>query len=202
MNDTHPSIAVAELMRLLIDKHKLGWDEAWGITTEVMAYTNHTLLPEALEKWSVHLFTRLLPRILEIIYEINARFLHEVDNRWPGDVDRLARMSLIEEGEQKHVRMAYLAIVGSFSVNGVAQLHTELLKEGLFRDFHELWPGKFNNKTNGITPRRWLAWCNPGLSRLITDTIGDGWVTDIQKLRGLTEFADDPEFQAQPSLNQ
>ncbi len=195
LNDTHPSIAVAELMRLLIDEHKLGWDEAWGITTKVMAYTNHTLLPEALEKWSVDLFTRLLPRILEIVYEINARFMREVDNRWPGDVDRLARMSLIEEGDQKHVRMAYLVIVGSFSVNGVARLHTELLKEGLFRDFHELWPGKFNNKTNGITPRRWLAWCNPDLSDLISDAIGDGWVTDIQKLRGLSEFADNPEFQ-------
>jgi len=195
LNDTHPSIAVAELMRLLVDEHKLGWDGAWKITTKVMAYTNHTLLPEALEKWSVSLFSRLLPRILEIIYEINARFLREVDNRWPGDVDRLARMSLIEEGDQQHVRMAYLAIVGSFSVNGVAQLHTELLKEGLFRDFHELWPSKFNNKTNGITPRRWLAWCNPDLSNLITDAIGEGWVTDIEKLRRLTEFADDSGFQ-------
>ncbi len=195
LNDTHPSIAVAELMRLLVDEHKMGWDGAWKITTKVMAYTNHTLLPEALEKWSVSLFSRLLPRILEIIYEINARFLREVDNRWPGDVDRLARMSLIEEGDQQHVRMAYLAIVGSFSVNGVAQLHTELLKEGLFRDFHELWPSKFNNKTNGITPRRWLAWCNPDLSNLITDAIGEGWVTDIEKLRRLTEFADDSGFQ-------
>ncbi len=195
LNDTHPSIAVAELMRLLMDEHGLEWDEAWSITSRTMAYTNHTLLPEALEKWPVRLFEQLLPRILEIIYEINARFLAEVDQRWPGDMDRLARMSLIEEGGEKQVRMAYLAIVGSFSVNGVAALHSKLLREGLFRDFYELWPHKFNNKTNGITPRRWLAWSNPGLSELITNTIGEGWVTDTTQLQQLAPLAGDSQFQ-------
>ena len=149
LNDTHPTVAVAELMRLLMDEHQLGWDKAWQITTKTMAYTNHTLLPEALERWPVNLFGRLLPRILEIIYEINARFLREVANHWPGDKARLARMSIIEEGAQQQVRMAHLAIVGSFSVNGVAALHSELLKKGLFEDFYQLWPEKFNNKTNG-----------------------------------------------------
>ncbi len=195
LNDTHPSIAVAELMRLLMDEHGLEWDEAWNITSRTMAYTNHTLLPEALEKWPVRLFEQLLPRILEIIYEINARFLAEVDQRWPGDMDRLARMSLIEEGGEKQVRMAYLAIVGSFSVNGVAALHSKLLREGLFHDFYDLWPHKFNNKTNGITPRRWLAWSNPGLSELITDTIGEGWVTDTTQLQQLAPLAGDSQFQ-------
>ncbi len=195
LNDTHPSIAVAELMRLLMDEHGLDWDRAWDITSQTMAYTNHTLLPEALEKWPVRLFQQLLPRILEIIYEINARFLAEVDKRWPGDLDRLARMSLIEEGHEQQVRMAYLAIVGSFSVNGVAALHSRLLSEGLFRDFYELWPHKFNNKTNGITPRRWLAWSNPGLSSLITETIGDGWVTDLGQLRKLSSYASQTKFQ-------
>ncbi|MDD5035444.1 MAG: glycogen/starch/alpha-glucan phosphorylase [Methylococcaceae bacterium] len=196
LNDTHPSIAVAELMRLLIDEHALSWDEAWSITTRTMAYTNHTLLPEALEKWPVRLFRQLLPRILEIIFEINAQFLAEVSNRWPGDGDRMARMSLIEEGWEQQVRMAFLAIVGSFSVNGVAELHSNLLKQGLFRDFHELWPHKFNNKTNGVTPRRWLAWCNPSLTSLITETIGDGWVTDLPQLEKLRPYADDPKFRA------
>ncbi|KKL73921.1 hypothetical protein LCGC14_2070080, partial [marine sediment metagenome] len=167
LNDTHPSIAVAELMRLLIDDYDLDWDAAWQITTTTMAYTNHTLLPEALEKWSVSLFARLLPRILEIIYEINARFLAQVALAWPGDVAKQQALSLIEEGQDPQVRMAYLAIVGSFSVNGVAALHTELLKEGLFKTFYELWPEKFNNKTNGVTPRRWIAHCNPKLTQLI-----------------------------------
>ncbi len=196
LNDTHPSIAVAELMRLLVDVHGVAWDDAWGIARHTMAYTNHTLLPEALEKWSVKLFRQLLPRLMEIIFEINAGFLAEVGQRWPGDGDRMARMSLIEEGYEQQVRMAYLAIVGSFSVNGVAALHSDLLKKGLFKDFYELWPEKFNNKTNGITPRRWLAWCNPELSALITETIGDGWVTDLQQLRQLAPYADDPVFRA------
>ncbi|CAL1241096.1 glycogen/starch/alpha-glucan phosphorylase [Candidatus Methylocalor cossyra] len=194
LNDTHPSIAVAELMRLLVDEHHLPWEEAWSITTRTMAYTNHTLLPEALERWPVRLFRQLLPRLLEIIFEINARFLGEVAARWPGDLDRLSRMSLIEEGWQQQVRMAFLAIVGSFSVNGVAELHSNLLKQGLFRDFYQLWPHKFNNKTNGITPRRWLAACNPGLAALVTEAIGPGWVTDLSQLARLAPYADDAGF--------
>ncbi|MGD8614445.1 MAG: glycogen/starch/alpha-glucan family phosphorylase, partial [Gammaproteobacteria bacterium] len=194
LNDTHPSIAVAELMRLLVDEHGLGWEQAWSIVKRCTAYTNHTLLPEALEKWPVQMFRNLLPRLLEIIYEINARFLAEVSQRWPGDIDRQRRMSLIEEGDTPMVRMAYLAIVGSFSVNGVAELHSRLLKEGLFRDFFELWPQKFNNKTNGVTQRRWLALCNPGLSGLISDRIGGGWITELSQLRRLAPHADDAEF--------
>ena len=194
LNDTHPSIAVAELMRLLIDIHGLSWDDAWTITQNTMAYTNHTLLPEALERWSVNLFKQLLPRLMEIIFQINAHFLAEVSAHWPGDKDRIARMSLIEEGHEQHVRMAYLAIVGSFSVNGVAELHSKLLQQGLFRDFFELWPKKFNNKTNGVTPRRWLASCNPELAELITKTIGDGWLTDLSLLQNLKPFADDKKF--------
>lgn len=194
LNDTHPSIAVAELMRLLIDMHGLDWDEAWAITRQTMAYTNHTLLPEALERWSVNLFKQLLPRLMEIIFDINAHFLAEVSAHWPGDRARLARMSLIEEGPEQHVRMAYLAIVGSYSVNGVAALHTKLLQQGLFRDFYEFWPGKFNNKTNGVTPRRWLAACNPELADLITETIGAGWLTDLMLLKKLEPYADDKTF--------
>ncbi|MGR8929064.1 MAG: glycogen/starch/alpha-glucan phosphorylase [Gammaproteobacteria bacterium] len=194
LNDTHPSIAVAELMRLLIDIHGLSWNDAWTITRQTMAYTNHTLLPEALEKWSVNLMQSLLPRLMEIIFEINARFLAEVSARWPGDGNKQARMSLIEEGHEKQVRMAYLAIVGSFSVNGVAELHSQLLKEGLFKDFFELWPEKFNNKTNGVTPRRWLAGCNPELAELITETIGEAWVTDLSQLEKLRSYADDAAF--------
>jgi starch phosphorylase len=195
LNDTHPSIAVAELMRLLMDEHGLSWDEAWTITTRTMAYTNHTLLPEALEKWPVWLFRQLLPRLLEIIYEINARFLTEVSRRWPGDNERRRHMSLIEEGPEPMVRMAYLAIVGSFSVNGVAALHSQLLKEGLFRDFNALWPHKFNNKTNGVTQRRWLAGCNPGLNQLLTETIGEDWITDLEQLQQLKDYVDDAGFQ-------
>nr|VFJ56691.1 MAG: starch phosphorylase [Candidatus Kentron sp. FM]VFJ58041.1 MAG: starch phosphorylase [Candidatus Kentron sp. FM]VFK11596.1 MAG: starch phosphorylase [Candidatus Kentron sp. FM] len=194
LNDTHPSIAVAEFMRLLMDEYGVVWEEAWNITTRCMAYTNHTLLPEALERWPVWLFERLLPRLLEIIYEINARFLTEVGRRWPGDSERVARMSLIEEGDERQVRMAYLAIVGSFSVNGVAALHSKLLQEGLFRDFYELWPEKFNNKTNGVTPRRWLAWSNPELRGFITETIGSEWITDLDQLRKLKPYADDAGF--------
>jgi starch phosphorylase len=194
LNDTHPSCTVPELMRLLMDKHGLGWDQAWDITSRTMAYTNHTLLPEALERWSVSLFRRLLPRLLDIIFEINARFLSQVAFHWPGDNDRLRRMSIIEEGPDPKVRMAYLAVVGSFSVNGVAALHSKLLEQGLFRDFYELWPEKFNNKTNGVTQRRWLAWCNPGLSKLISETIGTGWITDLPQLRCLSDYCGDPEF--------
>ncbi|MDD5275647.1 MAG: glycogen/starch/alpha-glucan phosphorylase [Methylovulum sp.] len=194
LNDTHPSIAVAELMRLLVDIYGLSWDKAWTITRSTMAYTNHTLLPEALERWPVKLFKHLLPRLLEIIFEINARFLAEVSHRWPGDIDQLRRMSLIEEGQVQYVRMAYLAIVGSYSVNGVAQLHSELLQKGLFRDFYALWPHKFNNKTNGVTPRRWLAACNPALAELITGTIGNAWLTDLSQLQNLRPYADDKAF--------
>jgi starch phosphorylase len=194
LNDTHPSIAVAELMRLLVDVHRIGWDEAWAIVNRTMAYTNHTLLPEALEKWPVHMFKALLPRLLEIIHEINARFLAEVSLRWPGDLDRQMRMSIIEEGDTPMVRMAYLAIVGSFSINGVADLHSRLLKEGLFRDFNEFWPHKFNNKTNGVTQRRWLTMCNPGLSGLISERIGDGWITQLDQLRKLAPCVDDAAF--------
>ena len=195
LNDTHPTVAVAELMRLLMDEHHLEWNEAWKITTETMAYTNHTLLPEALERWSVNMFGHLLPRVLEIIYEINARFLSEVARRWPGDKERLARMSIIEEGHQQYIRMAHLAIVGSFSVNGVAALHSELLKKGLFHDFYQLWPEKFNNKTNGVTQRRWMAWCNPELKQLLSETIGEKWITDLSQLSKLASYADKPEFQ-------
>ncbi len=194
LNDTHPAISVAELMRLLLDEHRLEWDQAWAITTATMAYTNHTLLPEALERWPVRMFQSLLPRLLQIIYEINARFLTEVASRWPGDMARQARMSLIEEGYEPQIRMAFLAIVGSFSVNGVAELHSRLLVEGLFRDFFELWPHKFNNKTNGVTPRRWLAMCNPGLRQLLDDSIGQGWVRDLSQLERIAPHAEDPAF--------
>lgn len=197
MNDTHPTIAVAELMRLLLDIMGMQWDEAWAITSQCMAYTNHTLLPEALERWPVELFERLLPRPLEIIYEINARFLREVAVKWPGDMDRRRRMSIIEEEPVRQVRMAWLAIVGSFSVNGVAALHSRLLQEGLFRDFVELWPEKFNNKTNGVTPRRWLAHANPGLGKLVSARIGEGWIADLAQLEKLKISADEPALQAE-----
>jgi starch phosphorylase len=197
LNDTHPAIAVPELMRLLMDEHGMSWDAAWAITTSTMAYTNHTLLPEALETWAVAKFEKLLPRVLEIIYEINARFLSEVSLHWPGDLDVLSRMSLIQEGPEKVIRMAYLAIVGSFSVNGVAELHSRLLKQGLFRDFAGFWPEKFNNKTNGVTQRRWLAACNPELASLISDRIGQDWVTDLDLLEKLEPLADESEFQQQ-----
>lgn len=194
MNDTHPTIAVAELMRLLMDIKGLSWDEAWAITSQTMAYTNHTLLPEALEKWSVPLFESLLPRLLQIIYEINARFLKQVARQWPGDTERQVRMSIIEEGEVKSVRMAYLAIVGSFSVNGVAALHSDLLTKGLFRDFYELWPERFNNKTNGVTPRRWVAHANPAMSELITEHIDNDWVHDFSRVSGLKSLVGDTGF--------
>jgi starch phosphorylase len=196
LNDTHPTCAVAELMRLLMDEYEQSWDEAWKITSQTMAYTNHTLLPEALEKWSVAMFGRLLPRLLEIIYEINARFMEQVSLRWPGDVARQRRMSIIEEGHVPHVRMAYLAVVACHSVNGVAALHSELLQQHLFHDFYEMWPEKFNNKTNGVTPRRWMASSNPELCALIDSTIGEGWRTDLSQLRGLLDHADKKAFRA------
>ena len=197
LNDTHPAIAVAELMRLLMDVYGLSWDASWDITRSTMAYTNHTLLPEALEIWPVSMFRRLLPRLLDIIYEINARFIAEISQRWPGDQERIARMSLIAEGSEPMIRMAYLAIVGSYSVNGVAELHSNLLVNGLFRDFAELWPQKFNNKTNGVTQRRWLAACNEDLADLISSKIGSGWITELTELEKLTPYADDAGFREQ-----
>jgi glycogen phosphorylase len=194
LNDTHPTIGIAELMRLLVDRYKLGWNRAWYITKNTFAYTNHTLLSEALERWPVSLFERLLPRHLEIIYEINRRFLDEVQARYPKDTARVARMSLIEEGSEKNVRMAHLACVGSHSINGVAALHTELLQQDVLRDFYELWPEKFNNKTNGVTPRRWLLLSNPNLSKLITEKVGMSWATHLDKLKQLEAFVDDAEF--------
>lgn len=194
LNDTHPSIAVAELMRLLVDERRLEWDAAWAICARTFAYTNHTLMPEALEQWEVGLFGRLLPRHLEIIYEINRRFLEEVAARFPGDLDRVRKMSLIAEDGAKRIRMAHLAVVGSHSINGVAALHTELLRRHLFRDFAEMWPGRFNNKTNGVTQRRWLHQANPTLSRLITEAIGERWITDLDDLRRLEAHADDATF--------
>ncbi|HMP74949.1 MAG TPA: glycogen/starch/alpha-glucan phosphorylase [Kiritimatiellia bacterium] len=194
LNDTHPALAVAELMRYFIDETDLPWDKAWDITVKSMGYTNHTLLPEALERWPVQLMERVLPRHLQIIYEINARFLQQVQLRFPNDAGRVQRMSLIEEGDYRQVRMANLAIVGSHSINGVSALHSELLKEFTVADFAEMWPERFNNKTNGITHRRWLLVCNPGLSQLITSRIGDGWVRDFDQLKKLERFADDKAF--------
>jgi starch phosphorylase len=195
LNDTHPSIAVAELMRLLVDEHGLAWEPAWEITRQTFAYTNHTLLPEALEKWSVPLFARLLPRHLEIIYEINHRFLEEVRQRFPGDDGLLSRLSLIDESGPRYVRMAHLACVGSHAINGVSQLHTDLLANSVLRDFHELWPEKFSNNTNGVTPRRFLVMANPGLTGLIRSRIGEEWIKQLDQLRRLEAFADDPDFQ-------
>ncbi len=195
LNDTHPALAIAELMRILLDHERLEWDDAWSIVVRTFGYTNHTLMPEALERWFVSLFERILPRHLQIIYEINRRFLREIATRYPGDNDRIARMSLIQESPQREVRMAYLAVVGSHSVNGVAALHSELLKSTLFKDFYELWPERFNNKTNGITPRRWLLKANPGLSGLVTEKIGAGWITNLSQLKKLEAFANDRDFQ-------
>ncbi len=195
LNDTHPAIAVAELMRLLVDEHQIDWDVAWKVTTRTIAYTNHTLLPEALEKWSIDLFGSLLPRHLEIIYEINRRFLGEVRSRFPGDESKVAALSLIDEGGGRYVRMANLATVGSHHVNGVAALHSDLLKRTVLRDFAELWPEKFCNVTNGVTPRRFIALSNPELTTLITEQIGEGWLNDLSRLRKLEKVADDPGFQ-------
>lgn len=194
LNDTHPTLAIPELMRILMDDYHLDWDAAWSITSTSMAYTNHTLLPEALERWSVRLVQQLLPRLMDIIYEINARFLAYVAHRWPGDTVLQQRMSIIEEGDERNVRMAHLGIVGSFSINGVAALHSRLLTEGLFKDFYQLWPERFNNKTNGVTPRRWLAHCNRLQSDLMSTVIGNDWITDLSKIESLRPFAEDAEF--------
>jgi starch phosphorylase len=194
LNDTHPSLSVAELMRLLLDQARLGWDEAWGITVRTLAYTNHTLLPEALERWPADLFERLVPRHLEIIYEINRRFLDDVRRRFPGDEARVTRMSLLEEAPARRVRMANLAVVGSHSTNGVAQIHSDLLRTRVLKDFAEMFPERFTNKTNGVTPRRWLLLANPFLAGLLTEAVGDGWVTDMGQLRRLAPLAEDPGF--------
>jgi starch phosphorylase len=195
LNDTHPAIAVAELMRLLVDEHLMEWDAAWHVTTETFSYTNHTLLSEALEQWPLRLFGALLPRHLEIIFEINRRFLDEVRARFPNDEARVARVSLINEHGEKWVRMAHLATLGSHAVNGVAVLHTELLKRGVLRDFYELYPERFHNVTNGVTPRRWMVGCNPDLTRLISEAIGDAWIRDAEEhLPRLEPFADDATF--------
>jgi starch phosphorylase len=194
LNDTHPSIGVAELMRLFLDEHGMGWEQAWSITSKVFSFTNHTLLPEALERWSLPLFASLLPRHLEIIYEINSRFLAEVRQRFPNDDARVARMSLIDESGEKYVRMAHLACVGSHKINGVAEIHTQLLKTQLFRDFDELWPDKILNVTNGVTPRRWIAVCNPKQSELMTRKIGDTWIDHLEDLKRLEAYADDAAF--------
>ena len=197
LTDTHPSIGVAELMRILVDERQLYWGEAWEITVASFGYTNHTLLPEALETWPLAMFAESLPRHLEIIYEINRRFLDEVRAKFPGDDARLRRMSLIAEDNGKSVRKAHLATVGSHGINGVAALHSELLKDSVLKDFYELWPERFSNKTNGVTPRRFLALANPGLRELLDDTIGDGWLTDLYQLRGLEAYADDTAFHGQ-----
>jgi starch phosphorylase len=196
LNDTHPSLAVAELLRILLDQAGLEWDDAWDLTVRTLAYTNHTLLPEALEKWPVELFEQLLPRHLELIYEINRRFLDQVRERYPGDAGRAARVSLIEEGPVRKVRMAHLAVVGTHSTNGVACIHSDLLRSTVMPELAELFPKRFGNKTNGVTPRRWLLQSNPELARLITEAIGDGWITDLGQLRRLAPLADDSAFRA------
>ncbi len=200
LNDTHPAVAIPELMRIFVDEHQLPWDKAWELTVATFGYTNHTLLSEALETWPVEIFGKLLPRHLAIIFEINRRFLRQVMNRFPYDEQRISRMSLVDEGDgqlsSKRIRMAYLAVVGSHSVNGVAALHTQLLQQDLLHDFHEMWPERFNNKTNGVTPRRWLLGANPLLSEAITARIGDGWTVDLDELRKLEPLADDETFRA------
>ena len=191
LNDTHPAVAVAELMRVLVDEELVDWDTAWSITERTIAYTNHTLMPEALERWPVHIFERLLPRHLQIIYEINHRFMRQVQTRWPNEPERMDRMSIIEEYPRKQIRMAHLATVGAHSINGVAKLHSKLIESMLLRDFHELWPERFNNKTNGVTPRRWILHANPRLTRVITSRIGSSWIDkDLSGLHALLEFAD------------
>jgi starch phosphorylase len=191
LNDTHPALAIPELMRLFVDVEKMDWDQAWELCKRTFAYTNHTLLPEALERWSVSLFERLLPRHLQIMYEINARHLDVVTKRWPGDIEKMRSLSIVEEGHDKRINMAHLAIIGSHTINGVAAIHSDILKKTVFKDFYELWPEKFQNKTNGITPRRWLRLCNPGLSEAISDLIGEEWILDLFKLRKLQKFASD-----------
>ncbi len=195
MNDTHPSLCVAELMRMLLDEHRLEWDRAWAITQATLGYTNHTLLPEALEKWPVSLLERVLPRHMEIIYAINHQLLRTVERSFPGDMEKQRRMSIIEEGPEKHVSMAHLAIVGSHAVNGVSRLHTKLLKESLVPEFAALWPERFSNKTNGVAPRRWILKANPGLAALLTKTVGDRWITDLSHAAEIEKFAGDAAFQ-------
>jgi starch phosphorylase len=197
LNDTHPAVAIAELMRLFVDEHRMDWEPAWEITRQTFAYTNHTLLPEALETWSMPLFAQLLPRHLEIIYEINRRFLQHVQSRFPDDAGKVRRLSLIDESGEKWVRMAHLACVGSHAINGVAQLHTELLKQTVLKDFYDLWPEKFRNKTNGVTPRRFMALANPGLAQLISAAVGGDWLRNLDLLRALAHFAADGELQEQ-----
>ncbi|CAG9822990.1 unnamed protein product [Phaedon cochleariae] len=195
LNDTHPSLAIPELMRILVDLEGLPWEKAWDITVRTCAYTNHTVLPEALERWPVSMLENILPRHLQIIYHINFLHMQDIEKKWPGDFDRMRRMSLIEEDGEKRVNMAHLSIVGSHAVNGVARIHSEIIKADLFKDFYELTPGKFQNKTNGITPRRWLLLCNPGLSDLISDKIGDDWIVHLEQLQQLKKYAKDPNFQ-------
>ncbi|MBE1298971.1 MAG: glycogen/starch/alpha-glucan family phosphorylase [Alteromonadaceae bacterium] len=195
LNDTHPAIAIPELMRLLVDVAHMAWEDAWEICTKVFAYTNHTLLPEALEKWPARMIEKILPRHLEIIYEINHRFMKEVEQKWPGDSEVKAKLSIIEEGHEKMVRMGNLSVIGSFAVNGVAEIHSKLVKENLFPEFEAMWPGKLTNVTNGITPRRWLKACNPRLSSLIDEKVGKDWPMDLDKLKGLNAFAKDKAFQ-------
>ncbi len=197
LNDTHPTLTIPELMRILVDEKQLSWDVAWDIAVRTFAYTNHTILPEALEKWPVAMLEHILPRHLLIIYQINDHFMREVAARFPGDGERLRRMSIVGEDGEKHIRMAHLAIVGSHSVNGVSALHSRILRDDLFRDFHDLWPERFNNKTNGITQRRWLKYANRWLADLISSRIGDGWVTNLDELKNLRDLADDREFQQQ-----
>lgn len=195
LNDTHPSLAIPELMRILIDEENLEWDKAWDITVRTCAYTNHTVLPEALERWPVSMLESILPRHLQIIYHINFLFMDKVAKKYPGDFDRMRRMSLVEEDGEKRINMAHVSIVGSHAVNGVAAIHSEILKKDLFRDFYEFEPHKFQNKTNGITPRRWLLLCNPGLSDLIAEKIGDEWPVHLEQLVALKKWAKDPNFQ-------
>lgn len=198
LNDTHPAVAIPELMRILVDRAEMQWDHAWNICQQVFAYTNHTLLPEALEKWPVHLFEKVLPRHLEIIYEINRRFLVEqVDVLWPGDNDKKRKLSIIEDGHTPMIRMGHLSVIGSFKVNGVAEIHSELVKSDLFPEMVKLWPDKFTNITNGVTPRRWLKSCNPRLSALLDEKIGNGWPTDLKQLSAFAAYADDPDVQQQ-----
>ena len=194
LNDTHPALAIAELMRILIDLEKVSWDKAWEITTNTFAFTNHTILPEAMEKWSIDLFRRVLPRHLDIIFQINQQFMNQVQERYHGDMGKMNRMSLIEENHTKYIRMAHLSIIGSHSINGVAELHSSILKEKVFSDFHEMFPRRFNNKTNGVTPRRWLKACNPELSKLITEYIGDSWVRDLSEIKKLQNHIDDSQL--------
>ncbi|XP_073434547.1 glycogen phosphorylase, muscle form [Dendrobates tinctorius] len=194
LNDTHPSLAIPELMRLFVDVEKLDWDKAWDLTVRTCAYTNHTVLPEALERWPVHLLQNLLPRHLDIIYEINLRHLNRVSSLFPGDVDRLRRMSLVEEGSVKRINMAHLCIVGAHAVNGVAQIHSDIIKDTVFHDFYEMDPQKFQNKTNGITPRRWLVLCNPGLAEVIAERIGEDYITNLDQLKKLLNFVNDDAF--------